>query len=174
MFNEQLITMVEDLGHYKFWNFVKKFTFPISELIARNYLYRSKTIYSFRTRPRLRPRRFLANTITWVSFNVEPYNFSGCSCMVVRGTLLILDVARSKMADWRPFWMPKSLFLVYLPGNFHNRMRYWADIWHKYVALPYLLSCQKNRSPNSKWPNGGHLCFHSDLKFHQKIWHLGK
>ena len=64
--------------------------------------------------------------------------------------------------------MPKSCFLAYLAGSFHNHMRCGTDMWHKCVRLLYLETHQETRSPDSKWPNGGHLCLHSGIKFYQK------
>ncbi len=74
----------------------------------------------------------------------------------------------SKMADWRPFCMPKSHFLVYLAGNFRHHRCHRSDLLHKYVPILGLQVCQKTRSSDLKWPTGGHVCHPQN----SKKWHI--
>ncbi len=80
-------------------------------------------------------------------------------CIPIGGTYTPKFVLiRSKMAVWRPFWMPKFHFLTYLAGNFRNHISYEFDILQECVALLGLQAYQKTRSSDPKWPTGGHLC----------------
>ncbi len=69
-----------------------------------------------------------------------------------------LGAIGSKMADWQPFWMPKSHFFIYPAQNFCTHKICGADLWHRCVRLWCLETHQKTSSPDSKWPNGGHFC----------------
>ncbi len=51
-------------------------------------------------------------------------------CIPIGGTYTPkIVLIRSKMAVWRPFWMPKSHFLIHLTGSFRSHVSYKADSW---------------------------------------------
>ncbi len=47
---------------------------------------------------------------------------------------------RSKMAEWRPFWMTKSHFLIHLTGSFRNHVSYKADRTTRTTTGPKIVS----------------------------------